>query len=88
MSIRGVCLAAPRMVLSCTIKNNSYGNIRVLISYRRAAREGTGIHQENYSANIPMGEIFQAQERIMDQRSYQTRKEIASIEFTRANGQR
>jgi hypothetical protein len=62
MSIRGVCFAAPRLVLSCTIKNNSYDNIRVLISYRRVGLEGTGVHQENYSADIPMGGIFQAQE--------------------------
>jgi hypothetical protein len=35
-----------------------------------------------------MGGMFQAQERIMDHGSYQIRKEIASIEVTRANGQR
>ena len=35
-----------------------------------------------------MGGTFQAQERIVDHGSYQTRKEIAGIEVIRMNGQR
>ena len=48
MNVHGVGLATPRMVHSCTIKNNSYGNIRVHILYKGPAREGTGVHQEIY----------------------------------------
>ncbi len=73
MNALGVGLATPRMVHSCTIKNNSYGNVRVHISYKGLPREDTGVHQEIYKANIPMGGTFRAQERIVDHGSYQTR---------------
>jgi hypothetical protein len=88
MNVHGVGLVTPRMVHSCTIKNNSYGNIRVHILYKGSARERTGVHQEIYKANIPMSGTFPAQERIVDHGSYQTRQEIAGIEAIRMSGQR
>jgi hypothetical protein len=88
MNAHGVGLATPRMVHSCTIKNNSYGNIRVYILYKGSARERTGVHQEIYKANIPMSGTFRAEEEMVDHGSYQTRQEIAGIEVLRMNGQR
>ncbi len=77
-----------RMVPSCTIKNNSYGNIRVHILYKRVAHERTGIRQEIYNADVPISGRFRAQERIIGHYLYQIRKEIASIEVIRTNGYR
>jgi hypothetical protein len=87
MNVPMVGLAAPNMVFSCTITNNSYDNIRVLILYTGGAREGMGVDQEVANAEIPLGGTFQAEERLMDHGSFQTRKEIVGIEVTRANGQ-
>ncbi len=73
------------MVPICMIKNNSNGNIRVHILYKGVARERTGVHQEIYNADVPMGGRFRAHEWIMGHGSYQTSEEIASIEVIRTN---
>lgn len=88
MNAHRVGLAAPRMVPSCIIKNNSNSNIQVQILYKGLAHNGRGADQEVATGIIPTGGTFRAEERTMDHGSYQTRKEIAAIEVTRTNGQK
>ncbi len=87
MSFPRVSLGAPSAVYSCTITNNSYDSIRVLILYAGGAPEGTGVNQEVANADIPPGGTFLVEERLVDQGSYQTRSEIVGIEVTRSNGE-
>ncbi|CAF0737847.1 unnamed protein product [Adineta steineri] len=83
-----VGMPAPRFVHSCTIRNNSNGNIKVQILYRGPAPEGQGFQQEASTVDIPVGGYIRAKERSTNHGSYQTRKEIAAIKVLRANGQK
>ncbi|CAF1497095.1 unnamed protein product [Adineta ricciae] len=83
-----VGLAAPRLVHSCTIRNNSNGPVRVQILYKGPSAHGRGDHQEISTADIPSGGSFRAEERVTNHGSYTTRKEIAGIKVARYNGQK
>lgn len=83
-----VGMAAPRLVHSCTIRNNSGAPVRVHVLYRGPAPRGSGNQEEVSGADVPAGGVLQAGERVTNHGSYQTRKEIAGVKVTRMNGQK
>ena len=88
MHIRMFSAPTPRMVHQCTIKNNSSDPVQVNIVYQGPPPEGGGNHQEVSAADVPVGGTFRAEERTTNHGSFQTRKEIAGVEVTRADGRK
>lgn len=87
MSYQACRVSAPKYIKSCSIRNESRGDIQVRVTYANVGVEPEGTSPHQREASLSQGATHQAEPRIVSHEGCEYNSHIQSIEVTLADGQ-
>ncbi|CAF3622814.1 unnamed protein product [Rotaria sp. Silwood1] len=86
MAGRGCCVAAPKFIKSCSIRNESSGDVQIQVTYLKLGHESEDSTDNQYSIDLGQGETHKVAPRVVSDGGCEYNSQVHKIDVTLANG--